>query len=173
VVYIKPWRCQICGETYLGSEAPDRCPYCGAEGENVKSAAYYLEYGEVEMSEQSRKDCLEALRLELNNEKFYEKCAEEAENQISRAIFKRLGKQEGEHAEVFEDMLGEEIELKEEVQIPDNDYDRFTEAHEHEKMAIDFYLKVARRAPEKRVKDVFRAISDVENEHLIMSNTFK
>ena len=170
---MKPWRCQICGETYLGSEAPERCPYCGAEGENVKSAAYYLEYGVVQMSEQSRKDCLEALKLELNNEKFYKKCAEEAENQISKAIFKRLGKQEGEHAEVFEDMLGEEIDLEEEVEIPDNDFDRFTEAHEHEKMAIDFYLAVARRAPEQRVKDVFRAIADVENEHLVMSNRYK
>lgn len=171
---MKPFRCQICGETYLGSEPSDRCPYCGADGENLKTAANYLDYGLVEMCEQSRKDCLEALRLEINNVKFYEKCTEAAENQISMAIFKRLGKHESEHAELLEDMLGEELDEEITVeQIPDNDYDRFTEAHDHEKKAIDFYLKVARRAPERRVKDVFRALSDIESEHFTMANIFK
>lgn len=170
---MKPWRCQICGETYLGDEAPDRCPYCGAEGDNLGSAPLYLDYGVVDMCEQSRKDCFHALELELDNVAFYEKCAAAADNQISEAIFKRLGKHEGEHAELLEDMLGEEGEDQPEVNIPDNDAERFQEAHDHELRAINFYLEVARRAPEPRMKQVFRALSDIESEHLETSNIYQ
>mgnify|MGYP006306014139 CR=1 FL=1 len=173
MIFIKPWRCQICGETYFGSEAADRCPFCGADGENLKSAAHYLDYGVVEMSEQSRKDCLHALELENDNMVFYQKCAEAAENQVSESIFKRLKKQEAEHAELLEDMLGIETDELPDPDIPDNDYDRFEEANKHEKRAIDFYLTAARRAPEPRVQQIFRALSDIETEHLTMANSFK
>jgi len=27
---MKMYRCRICGETYLGAEAPSHCPFCGA-----------------------------------------------------------------------------------------------------------------------------------------------
>ena len=170
---MKPWRCQICGETYLGKTASDRCPYCGAPGNNLVSAAEYLDYGVVDMSEQSREDCLHALKLEVNNTAFYRKCADEAENQISKALFKRLGKHESEHAELLADMLGMEEEVLPEVSIPGNDPERFMEAHEHEQKAINFYLEVARQAPEERVRQVFRALSDIEMEHLRVSNIYK
>ncbi|MFW6237676.1 MAG: ferritin family protein [Halanaerobiales bacterium] len=170
---MEPWRCQICGETYLGQEAPDSCPYCGSEGKNLVKAAEYVEYGEIEMTEQSRQDCLKALDLENNNTAFYKKCAQEAENQISKAIFKRLAKHEGEHAELIADMMGvEEGELPD-VDIPAKDYDRFEEARDHEQMAVNFYLDVANRAPEKRVEQVFRAIADVETEHKMLANIIK
>jgi len=173
MIFIKPWRCEICGETYLGAEACDRCPFCGAEGSNLKSAAHYLDFGVVEMSEQSRKDCLHALELENDNMVFYRKCAEAAENQVSESIFKRLSKQEAEHAEILEDMLGIETEELPDPEIPDNDYERFEEANRHEKRAINFYLEVARRAPELRVQQVFRALADIETEHLTLANIFK
>ncbi|MEJ6949945.1 rubredoxin-like domain-containing protein [Natronospora cellulosivora (SeqCode)] len=170
---MKPWRCQICGETYLGKEAPDRCPYCGAAGKNKVSPAEYIDFGVVEMSEKSRKDLEYALELEMNNTAFYKKCAANAENQINMAIFKRLAKHEGEHAELIADMLDIEEGDLPEVEIPENDKERFELAHEHEQKAINFYLEVARTAPETRVRDVFAALSDVELEHLNMSNIYK
>ena len=171
---MKPFRCQICGETYLGSESPGRCPYCGAPGKKLVSAAEYIEYDAIEISEESKEASLKAIELEINNAAFYKKCAAEAENQISKAIFKRLAKHEGEHAELLADMLGiEEKDLPEVDQLPDTDTARFEEAHDHEKKAIDFYLDLAREAPEDRVKEVFSALSDVEQEHLNMANLFK
>ncbi len=170
---MKPWRCQICGETYLGTEAADRCPYCGAPGKNLISAAEYIDYGIVDMSDDSRKKMQHALELENNNTAFYKKCADNAENQISKTIFKRLGKQESEHAELIADMLGIEEGALPEVDIPDNDQQRFVEAHDHEQKAINFYLDLAKNAPEPRVKEVFAALSDIELEHLNMSNIYK
>lgn len=170
---MKPWRCQICGETYLGSEPSDRCPYCGAAGKNLVSPAEFIDYGLVEMSEESRKDCLHAIELEINNAAFYKKCAENASTQISRAIFKRLGKHESEHAELFADMLGIEEDDLPQVEIPDNDLARYEQAHDHEQKAINFYLEVAHKAPESRVREVFSVISDIELEHLYMTNIYK
>lgn len=170
---MRPWRCQICGETYLGEIPADRCPYCGAAGNNLNSPAEYHDYGVVEMSEKSREDCLKALELELNNASFYKQCAGVADNQISKAIFKRLSKHEQEHAELIADMLGiEEGELQK-VDVPTADPERFSEAHEHELKAINFYLKVAEEAQEIRVREVFRALSDIEMEHLRLSNIYK
>ena len=170
---MKPWKCQICGETYLGSEASDRCPYCGADGENLKSAAHYIDYGEIEISEDSREKCLKALELEMNNTAFYRKAAANAENQINNSIFKRLGKQEDEHAELLADMMGIEEGDLPDVDIPETDAECFEKAHDHEQKAINFYLKVAREAPEDRMKQVFRALSDIEMEHLNLSNIYK
>lgn len=170
---MKPYRCQICGETYLGREAADRCPYCGAPGHKLVSPAEYMEYGVIDISEESRQACLKAIELEVNNTAYYKKCASAAENQISKAIFKRLAKHEDEHAELLADMLGIEEEDLPEVSIPGNDRERFEEAHRHEKKAIDFYLELARNAPEPRVKEVFSALSDIELEHLNMSNIYK
>ncbi|MFW6305887.1 MAG: ferritin family protein [Bacillota bacterium] len=170
---MKPWRCQICGETYLGSDAPDRCPYCGALGKNLVSSAEYIDYGVVEMSEQSEEDIKYALQLEMNNAAFYKKCADNAENQISKSIFKRLGKHESEHAELLADMLGIDEGDLPEVDIPESDTERFEEAHDHEQDAINFYLKVSKNAPEPRVREVFAALADIELEHLNMSNIYK
>ncbi len=170
---MKPWRCQICGETYLGEEPTDRCPYCGAAGKNLISPAEYQDYGQLEMSKKSREDCLHTLKLELNNAAFYKKCAELAENQISRVIFKRLSKHEQEHAELIADMLGIEEGEFPQVEVPESDPERFAEAHDHELGAINFYLKVAKEAPEPRMKEVFQALSDIEMEHLRMSNIYR
>jgi len=170
---MKPWKCQICGETYLGSTAVDRCPYCGADGENLKSAAQYLDYGEIEMSEESRKNCEHALELEKTNTAFYRKAAANAENQINNSIFKRLGKHESEHAELLADMMGIGEGDLPDVDIPETDTECFEKANDHEQKAINFYLKVARNAPEARIKKVFRALSDIEMEHLNLSNVYK
>ena len=170
---MKPWRCQICGETYLGKNASDRCPYCGADGKNLMSSAEYLDYSVIEMSQQSKEDCEKALQLEMINTSFYKKCADNAGNQVFKSIFKRLGKQESEHAELLADMMGIEEGDFPEVDIPDSDSKKFVEAHDHEQKAINFYMKVARRAPEKRVQQVFRALSDIEQSHLNMSNMYK
>ncbi|MRR13422.1 ferritin, partial [bacterium] len=33
---LKMYRCRICGETYLGYEAPANCPFCGAHVEFMR-----------------------------------------------------------------------------------------------------------------------------------------
>ncbi|MHB9095783.1 MAG: rubredoxin-like domain-containing protein, partial [Eubacteriales bacterium] len=101
-----PFRCQVCGEVYLGAAPPDRCPFCGASGTEMKKAALWYDRGRVEMSEQSYQNCATALELELNNTAFYKCALAKASNQVSQAILKRLLKQELEHAELLARAMG-------------------------------------------------------------------
>lgn len=171
---MNPYRCKICGETYLGDGPPERCPFCGAAGHWMLRAAEWIPYGKIGMCEQSLQDCQRAIQLEASNAAFY-KCAQKnAQTQITESIFKRLHKQELEHAELLAEMAGvPEPELPDESCAGDNDMQNMTDAHEREKRAIQFYLLAANRAPEKRVSEVFRALAEIESEHLKISNVYR
>lgn len=169
---MNPYRCQICGETSLMSAPPERCPFCGAAGKRVVPAAEWIEYGKVEMSEQSCKDCYKALDLELSNHCYYKCSAENAGNQVTEAIFCRLMEQEEEHAEVFAEALGisfPEIFAK---KCANDDFTNMIESNKHEVRAVDFYTEVANRAEEPRIKEIFQALAEVEQEHLIITNMY-
>ena len=83
---IKVYRCRICGDPYIGEEAPTQCPFCGA------SQRFFVEANEwnpnefnVELSEISKKNLQAALQLELDNAAFYDCAKKEAENIIKSA----------------------------------------------------------------------------------------
>ena len=37
-IMVKLWRCEICGDPYVGETAPDNCPFCGAHKKYIKEA---------------------------------------------------------------------------------------------------------------------------------------
>ncbi|MDW7673487.1 MAG: ferritin family protein [Bacillota bacterium] len=170
---LKAYRCLICGETYLGETASDRCPFCGAAGKHLVAAAEWIPHGKVALSEQSYQDCQKALELELENMAFYQCAAKKTTNQIMQAYFKRLAKQEGEHAEVLCKMMGIDEPAPPSVTCPDNDHDNMEGAHKREDEAVQFYQEVANRASEARVQEVFRALTEIEAEHLIISSIYR
>lgn len=170
---MKPYRCQICGESYLGPEPPERCPFCGAAARYMMPAALWVDHGEQQLCEQSIADVKRSIDLELNNQAFYICARHKSQNQISEAIFARLAKQEGEHAELLAEMIGIDEPAMPEVECSDLDEENFVEAHAREKRASNFYLEVASRAPEARMKEVFYALAEIETEHLKLSNLFR
>lgn len=170
---MKAFRCQNCGETYLGDSIPDRCPYCGAASHHLVPPAEWIDYGIVPMSEWSLNQCRHTLEIELSNSAFYRSCAEKAELNVNAAIFSRLADQEEEHAELVGKMSGLDEPLEPMEVAPNNDADKFTEAHVREKRAVLLYQKIAREAPENRVREVFRILSEIEGEHLKLSNIYR
>jgi rubrerythrin len=140
----------------------------------MMGAAEWVRTGKVAMSEQSYQDCQKAIELEVGNAAFY-KCAQKnAQTQVTEAIFKRLHKQELEHAELLAEMAGvKEPDLPEVDCAGNDDAQNLAEAHGREQRAIQFYLQVADRATEKRVQEVFRALADIEAEHLKISNIYR
>jgi rubrerythrin len=168
-----PYRCLICGETYLGSASPDRCPFCGADRRHLVAAAEWVHYGPQELTPASRDDVVRALQLELNNTSFYTCARHKAQNEIGEAIFARLAKQESEHAELLAEMLGIEMPEPPQVDCADNDEANFIEAHGRERRAQTFYREVAGRAPEARMQQVFYALAEIETEHLKLSNLYR
>lgn len=171
-----PFRCQLCGETYLGQTQPDRCPFCGATGSALVKAAFWFDRGKVEMSRQSYQNCTKSLELELNNAAFYRCAADKASNQLSQTIFKRLFKQELEHAQLLSKAMGIQLPEMPAGTCRDSDGDNFTVAHDHENTAINFYLQTAAyatNAGEEEVSYILRHLSEIETEHLILTNLYK
>jgi rubrerythrin len=167
-----PYRCEICGETTLMANPPQRCPFCGSAQIRVVPAAEWIDYGKVDMSEQSYKDCQKALDLELKNYAFYKCAAANAQSQMTQAIFERLMEQEYEHAEVFAEAMGIPLPEAPIRSCSSEDAKNMRRSNKHETTAIKFYTEVANRAPEPRIQQIFKAIAEVENEHLMVTNVY-
>ena len=102
------YRCRICGETYLGSEPPSHCPFCGAHRELLVDTTDYPEnINDVRPTEVEKEDLLTAIYLELNNTHFYLGMgAHKADNPKLASAYKRLAKVEAEHCELFCKLAG-------------------------------------------------------------------
>ena len=168
-----PFRCELCGETYVGAHPAERCPFCGAAGKYLLPAAEWMKYGKVEMCKQSYEDCQKALDLEMSNYVYYKCATAKAESQVSETIFKRFMKQELEHAETFAKAMGVELPPEPQASCADNDVENIAESNVHESIAVKFYIEAGRRAPEPRIQQIFRAFAEVENEHLVTLNMYK
>ena len=166
---VKLWRCQICGDPYIGEEAPTNCPFCGAHQDNIKEFRDSVANYDVEMTETDRKNVETALKLELGNAAFYFCAAGKTNDEEGKKLFKALGKVEKEHADIWKKILKlDSIELGEE-QCSIENKDNLQESHDREERAIDFYRKSAEEADNDRIKELFLAIVEVETDHLALS----
>lgn len=169
---MRPFRCLICGETYIGRNQPDRCPYCGVDGRFIADAAEYVEYDGMTMCEESENFVRQAIKIEKSNVAFYQCSADNAQSPVVKALFKRIGKHEGEHMELLCDHLGiEEPEIEPE-ECSDDDSMNMKKGHAREERAVRMYSRFAREAPEQRLKQIFSAIAGIEQEHGKLFNEF-
>ena len=171
---MKPFRCQICSETYLGDFAPDRCPFCGAVGSYLLSLPEYIEYGAVELSTSSREFCRQALELEAEDIALYRRAAERSDHPVIAGLFQAVGGQRQRHLETVARLAG--IAPPTPLEVEDNHEegsDYLAQAHDRAFQAGRLYLEIARQAPEGRVKEVFRALADAAVEHYKLFNLYR
>jgi len=164
------FRCQICGDVYMGKTRPSNCPYCGAMGKYLVPAREWTDENETVgvLSGVSKGNLEKALMLEVNNTPFYREASANAATMELQGIFKGLAKVENEHATLIRKIL------KCDMPPPDENRERATKddnenlrmAHIREKFAAGFYRKAAVEASEPRVKKVFVALSEIENDHI-------
>jgi len=167
---IKVFRCRICGDPYIGTEAPTRCPFCGALTD------YFVEADEwnpnefsVDLTPVEKKNLEAALQLELDNAAFYD-CAkaqaEQKQDQYHLAKFKALMKVEREHASAiskFLQMSRPDLEKK----MCSTDMKANTqEGWERENRAIKAYTTFRDEATSPRLKEFFNALVEIETDHL-------
>lgn len=167
---MKFFRCQICGEVYMGSGRPSNCPHCGALRKYLVPAAEWSDENLTitGLSDVSRQNLEKALQLEVNNAPFYRDASANAKTVEMQSVFKCLGKIEAEHASLVRKILGCEFPKPEpgREKASGDDTENLRLAHEREVFAAGFYLRASENAPEPRVKKVFKALSEIEGDHI-------
>jgi rubrerythrin len=170
MVIVKVFRCRICGDPYIGTEAPTQCPSCGAPRKYLIRAEYWNpnEFN-VTLSETSRKNLEAALKLELDNTAFYD-CAKNAAGKIGdeygTAKFKALMKVEREHAAAISKFLKKPVPELVPQKCNTETKANSKEGFNREDRAIKSYSKFRDEAVEPRMKEFFGALVEIETDHL-------
>lgn len=166
---VKLWRCVICGDCYVGTNPPTNCPFCGAHQEFIQEAKEAVVTFDISLTEKDRANAEHAIQVEVSNSTFYFCAAGKTDNAESSLLFKALGKIEAEHAAIWRKILrlpktpeGKEMCYIENVK-------NLNESHEREARAIDFYKQAAEESDHERLKQIFKALVEIETDHLHLS----
>ena len=167
---VKVFRCRICGDPYIGVEAPTRCPFCGAPSRFfVDAKDWDKNEFNVSLSPISKKNLESALKLELGNAAFYD-CAKNAAdregNVYGLAKFKALMKVEREHASAISKFLKITAPELEKLACNADTRKNTQEGFERENRAIKSYSKFRDEATEPRMKEFFATLVEIETDHL-------
>jgi len=163
------WRCEICGDPVIGDKPPSNCPFCGAKQKFIKLAKIAKADFDVELSDKDRANVEKALEVELSNTAFY-RCAEKkTDNPEGKLLFKALRKVENEHASVWKKILKLDKLNENPEQCHIENSDNLEDSHKREERAIAFYKQAAIDADNERVKQIFEAFIEVEEDHLKLS----
>jgi rubrerythrin len=173
---MKLYRCRICGETYLGSEKPSHCPFCGAHAELIVLTEEYPEdVNRIQPIETERADLETSIELERSNTRFYLAMAARKDNPKLANAYKRLAKIEGEHCSLFCKLAGtpkpaDLMEAGDELGSWDADID---DSLRREIRASALYAEFAARATSPRLLEVWSAVSAIETDHIELDGIAK
>ncbi|MBC7266247.1 MAG: hypothetical protein H5T75_04650 [Coriobacteriia bacterium] len=173
---LKMYRCRICGETYLGYEAPENCPFCGAHKEYLEAPEKYdPAINAVALTEVERADLEASIELERSNTRFYLGMAERKDNDTLRSAYKRLARIEAEHCSLFCKLAG--VPKPEDLTVPGETTGSWAsdieESLRRENRASSLYATFAERATNLRLKEVWDAVSAVEADHITLDELAK
>ncbi|MEE9525961.1 MAG: ferritin family protein [Candidatus Woesearchaeota archaeon] len=166
---VKLFRCEICGDPYIGDKVPANCPFCGAKQEHIKKFDDAEVDFDVELNETDKANVEHALEVEVSNAAFYFCAAEKVHEEEGKKLFKALGKVEAEHADIWKKILKLDKIPKGDDPCSVDYQDDLKEAHTRETKAIEFYKKAAAESTSERIKEIFKALVEVEIDHLQLS----
>ena len=170
---INLYRCKICGEAYVGELKPSHCPFCGAHTRWLVEAKDYIEPQVSELTDISRKNLEFTYDLEMRASQIYQCIRKKTRDGFILGMFKAISKVELEHAELVGKLIGKDpsckIPFKEELCTEDRK-DSLEKTKNLETNAVKHYKKFFQEATEPRVKDIFQALVEVEQDHLDMVN---
>jgi len=165
----KLWRCEICGDPYIGETPPANCPFCGAHLRYIKEACKTAADFDVQLNSRDRANVEHALEVEISNSAFYFCAAMQTNDPEGKLLFKALGKVEAEHASIWKKILKlPSIPAGSEQCYPENS-ENLRESHRRETNAIEFYKISAKESENPRIRQLFEALVEVETDHLHLS----
>ena len=164
-------RCRICGETFLGYDAPSNCPFCGAHVEFLQMPEEYsAAINDIQITETERADLDSSIELETANTRFYLGMAERKDNDTLRSTYKRLAQIEAEHCSVFCKLakVAKPADLVTPGETTGSWATDIQESLARENRATALYATFAERATNARLREVWAAVSDVEADHITL-----
>ncbi|RJP19825.1 MAG: ferritin [Candidatus Abyssobacteria bacterium SURF_5] len=166
------FKCRVCGDPYVGNTKPSNCPFCGAPAKFIILADNWVEPEPPILSDVTRKHLESALKLEVDNVQFY-RCAMNATDEpLTKEMFKALSRIESEHASVICKYLNvPKVAVQDVPEICGltTREEHLEEALRREQEAVKFYSAAARGTTEEPVREFFEAVSEVENDHISLS----
>ncbi|MFH1305168.1 MAG: ferritin family protein [Candidatus Omnitrophota bacterium] len=166
------YRCNVCGEVYIGEKRSVSCPFCGAHGKYFVPAKDWKLLRAASLSDASRENLKKALDLEINNTNFYKAVSEKSKDVHTSSMFKGLSKVEREHASAICKHL--EIEKPDSNagsdKAVDSDEENIKEANKRERNAVKFYGEALFQASEPEIKEFFNAVMQIESDHIKLTN---
>jgi rubrerythrin len=172
ITIVNVFVCKICGEAYIGEEAPSRCPFCGAHKKHFVNAKDYNDKGDwdVQLNDTDKKNAEKALEVEVSNTIFYKCSSKKTPELEGQKLFKILSKVENEHASVWKKILKlDKVDFPDYNKCAPKYKPNLEESHQREERAIKFYGQAAKEAANSRVKEIFQAFVEVETDHLHLS----
>ena len=166
---VKLWICEICGDPYIGDEAPANCPFCGAKRKYVKEFRDAKVNFDVKLNEKDKQNVEKALQVEISNAAFYFCASKSVSEKEGQKLFKALGKVEAEHASIWRKILKLDSISTGNDSCSEDYPEDLQESHERETKAIEFYAKAAEESGNERVKEIFLALVEVETDHLALT----
>lgn len=165
----KLYRCEICGDAYIGFNPPSNCPFCGAHGQYIKEASKANVEFDLELSTTDRANAERALGVEVSNAAFYMCAADQTDDPEGKILFKALGKIEAEHASIWRKILKLDSVPTGNDSCHTSNTANLKESHDRETRAINFYRSAAAGADHPRIRQIFEALVEVETDHLHLS----
>ncbi len=163
------WRCEICGDPYVGSNPPDNCPFCGAHRKYIKEVKKAKVTFDVTLGAADRANVEHALQVEVSNATFYSCAADKTDDGEGKLLFKALSKVEAEHAAIWKKILKLKAVPQGQETCHVENRENLEESHARETRAIEFYRRAANESENPRVKAIFKALVEVETDHLYLS----
>ena len=166
---VKLWRCVICGDPYIGENPPANCPFCGAHREFIQEARDAFVTFDIPLTDKDRANAEHALQVEVSNAAFYFCAAEKTDEAEGKLLFKALGKIEAEHAVIWRKILRLSKAPAVSETCHAENVENLNESHDRETRAIAFYKKAADESEHNRLKQIFKALVEIETDHLHLS----
>lgn len=170
------WRCDICEHVYLGYRKPDICPHCGVEFDVWMRPIDRFEYQseERDLDEEEVEYAETALEMEVYSEAVYRTFEEDTENVQAESLYRRIARHEDYHKQEFAASLGvdepdiDDVDIEDD-DLPETDEERFQVIVRLEEDAMQHYNEGLEITNDGRVRDLYNALIDVENEHQDLS----
>ncbi len=162
------FRCKLCSGTIFAEHKSSTCPFCGAHDDYIVRAQDWEDRDDIkDISKISRENLEKAMKLELENAKFYRCAMSYAQDMENKSIFQGLSKIEMEHVFLISKVLKRP---KSDIRIQDIcfrlDNENVKNSLKLEEKTKAFYMKAYNQATEPRIKEIFLGLLEAEGDHI-------